>query len=93
MEPRWNAKEWAGHGYTYLGGTNEFDMWFDDEEQVRVVWGTSIMEWDYFDWSHKAEAYLWKSEDKDYVDHDEVLVEALTYLRCFAPWVEQEMTK
>jgi len=91
MEPRWKAKEWADDGSTYLGGTNEFDLWIDEDKHVRVAWGTAINEWDYFIWSRSEETYDWCSHDKEFVDHDEVLGESLTYIRIFAPWVEEEL--
>lgn len=93
MEPRWRM-QWKPSGLIYLGGTSEFDLWFNDENiNVRVVWGASVMDWDFFRWSNLYKTYEWGSTDKQGVYHEAALVEALTYLRCFAPWVEQEMTK
>ena len=93
MEPRCLPSGWTSDGLTFLGGTNEFDLWFDDTQDVRVVWGAKAAEWDWFYWSRAREKYEWGTEDTRNVNHNKVLVEALTYLRIFAPWVEEEMTK
>lgn len=92
MEPRWNGDTWPHEGLTYLGGTNDFDLWIDHTKDVRVVWDLSVSNWDWFYWSRREEAYKWGSQDKKYVNHDEVLGEALTYLSIFAPWVAEVMT-
>jgi hypothetical protein len=90
MEPRW-FKEWAKSNYTYLGGTNAFDLWFDDKKDVRVVAGAAAVEWDWFYYEKPSKEYRWGTDDLRGVDHIEVLDEALTYLRLFAPWVEDAM--
>lgn len=92
MEPRWQEDTWPHEGLTYLGGTNDFDLWIDEAKDVRVVWGNSVSNWDWFHWSRGSERYVWGSRDKKYLNHDTVLGEALTYLRIFAPWVEEVMT-
>lgn len=89
MEPRWR-KSWRDYGPIYLGGTNDFDLWFDGEKDIRVVWGERKHHWDYFFWSFSAEAYLWGSGVKEGTGHDKVLGESLAYIRIFAPWVEDE---
>lgn len=93
MEPRWFKGTWDQEGRTYLGGTNAFDLWFDETLDVRVTMGASANDWDWFYWSRARQTYEWGTDDMRHADHDKVLVEALTYLRIFAPWVEEEMTK
>jgi hypothetical protein len=89
MEPRW-LHVWKREGMIYLGGTNDFDLWFDESNDIRVVWGQSVFEWDWFYWSGTLGAYTWSSHDKEDVDHDRVLDESLTYIRLFAPWAEDK---
>lgn len=93
MEPRWNNNTWPHEGVTYLGGTNAFDLWLDETRDVRVVNDILTSGWDWFYWARGSEHYVWGTQDMPYVDHDKVLEEVLTYLRIFAPWVEEEMTK
>ena len=90
MEPRW-LQSWKEDGLIYLGGTNDFDLWLDDNKDIRVVWGQTVFEWDWFTWSHEDETYDWDSHDKEDVDRNEVLEESLTYIRIFAPWVEDKI--
>jgi hypothetical protein len=92
MEARWYATLWPKDGHTYLGGTNAFDLWFDDHSDVRVVWGQTLIKWDWFYWSRARKLYEWGSDDCA-VEHRIVLGDALAYLRLFAPWVEEAMTK
>lgn len=92
MEPRWYTV-WLREGHTYVGGTNAFDLWFDENSDVRVVWGRTLYEWDWFYWSRARERYEWGSDDYGAVEHSIVLGDALTYLRLFAPWVEEAMRK
>ncbi len=98
MEPRWQ-EEWKDldrskkDRVVFLGGTNEFDLWFDGAMDMRVAWGETSSKWDWFFWDRDAEKYKWGSEDYLGANHPEVLVDALAYLRIFAPWVEEEMKK
>lgn len=89
MEPRW-CESWKDEDMLYLGGTNDFDLWFTASNDIRVVWGQSVFEWDLFYWSGTLGVYTWSSHDKEYVDHNEVLEESLAYIRIFAPWVEDK---
>jgi hypothetical protein len=91
MEPRWREDWKKDRDFTYLGGTNDFDLWFDEDKYIRVVWGEPALQWDYFFWSLSDETYEWGSHDQEYVDHNQVLDESLTYIRIFAPWVEEEL--
>lgn len=91
MEARWLQRSWKDEGYTFLGGTNDFDLWLDCAKDVRVVTGPNMEDWDWFYWSQPRDTYEWGSDDMD-KDRDKMLGEALTYLRIFAPWVEEEMT-
>lgn len=92
MEPRWYT-DWRSRysEFVFLGGTNTFDLWFDDKKDVRVVWAENATKWDWFFYHRAWEEYRWGTEDNGEVDHEQVLEEALTYLRLFAPWVEGEM--
>ncbi len=90
MEPRWRGDWKEDIEFTYLGGTNDFDLWLDESKDIRVVWGEQMLQWDWFFWSHTDETYEWGSHDKDDVDHNQALDESLTYIRIFAPWVEDE---
>jgi len=92
MEPRW-YEHWKEDGLIYLGGTNDFDLWLDAIKDIRVVWGEQMLQWDSFFWSLSDKTYEWGSHDKEYVDHKQVLDESLTYIRIFAPWVEDETKK
>jgi hypothetical protein len=89
MEPRW-FEHWKEDGLIYLGGTNDFDLWFDVTKDVRVVFGESMFQWDWLFWSFSDETYEWGSHDKKDIDRNQVLDESLTYIRIFAPWVEDE---
>lgn len=97
MDPRWN-EEWASQGRNgsrdrcrYLGGTNDFDLWIDGTHDVRVAWGPGNDCWDWFCYNQCEEHYAWGCRDVKDVNHKRVLEEALTYIRIFAPWVEEEM--
>ena len=92
MEPRWK-KEWLkdvpqhrdGEPFRFLGGTNDFDLWLDDFDELRFVTGETMAEWDWVKCTYGG-TLEWGSKDVKHVDHDKWLKEAVQYLTLFAPW-------
>ena len=94
MQPRW-MNRWVtdAHGplpkphCTFLGGTNDFDLWVDADGDLRVVCGERGAEWDYYQMI-KGEGLVRISEEMDITD--EQFNEVLRYLALFAPdWMER----
>lgn len=72
---------------TFLGGTNDFDLWVDADGDLRVVCGEGTPDWDYYQQTD-TEGLLRISEEMDITD--EQFNEVLRYLALFAPdWRER----
>jgi hypothetical protein len=85
MEPRWKhawMKADPSPECVFLGGTNRYDLWVDEDGDLRVVRGESIDEWDYFQ-STKTGGFKRASYEMRITDEE--WEEVLRYLSLFAP--------
>lgn len=90
MEPR--AYEiWATRpgGYRYLGGTPEYDLWFDDDDDLRIVPMAYPFDWGYMHVLCGTDILGMTAHHPD----EEHWNEIVQYLTIFAPDVMEAMRK
>lgn len=91
MQPRWN-EQWLEEyeDSVFLGGTNDVDLWIDDEGDLRLAVGEGTDGWDYWTLFEDG-TVIRRSEDTDLTD--EKIAQAFIYLNLFVPDWKEQMAK
>lgn len=91
MQPRWN-EQWLEEyeDIVFLGGTNDVDLWIDDEGDLRLAKGRGSNGWDY--WQIETNGNVRRMcEDADLTDEE--VAQAFIYLNLFVPDWKERMAK